>query len=31
MRKRIEEAIGWIKTVRGLAKAKLIGQAKLSG
>ena len=31
MRKRIEEAFGWIKTVGGLAKTKLIGQAKLTG
>jgi len=31
VRKRIEEAFGWIKTVGGLAKTKLIGQAKLSG
>ncbi len=30
-RKRIEEAFGWIKTVGGLAKTKLIGQAKLTG
>lgn len=31
MRKRIEEAIGWNKTVGDLAKTKLIGQAKLAG
>jgi len=31
MRKRIEEAFGWIKTVGGLAKTKLIGHAKLAG
>ena len=31
VRKRIEEAFGWIKTVGGLAKTKLIGQAKLAG
>ena len=31
VRKRIEEAFGWIKTVGGLAKTKLIGQAKLTG
>ena len=31
LRKRIEEAFGWIKTVGGLAKTKLIGQAKLAG
>jgi hypothetical protein len=30
VRKRIEEAFGWIKTVGGLAKTKLIGQAKPS-
>lgn len=29
--KRIEEALGWIKTVSGLAKTKLIGQAKWAG
>ncbi len=31
VRKRIEEAFGWIKTVGGLAKTKLIGQARLTG
>jgi hypothetical protein len=31
VRKRIEEAFGWIKTVGGLAKTKLIGHAKLTG
>ncbi|MCY1545666.1 hypothetical protein D9M68_816180 [compost metagenome] len=31
VRKRIEEAFGWIKTVGGLAKTKLIGQAELTG
>ena len=31
VRKRIEEAFGWAKTVGGLAKTKLIGQAKLTG
>ena len=31
VRKRIEEAFGWIKTVDGLAKTKLIAQAKLTG
>ena len=31
VRKRIEEAFGWIKTVGSLAKTKLIGQAKLTG
>ncbi len=31
VRKRLEEAFGWIKTVGGLAKTKLIGQAKLTG
>lgn len=31
VRKRIEEAFGWIKTVGGLAKTKLVGQAKLAG
>jgi hypothetical protein len=31
VRKRIEEAFSWIKTVGGLANTKLIGQAKLSG
>jgi transposase len=31
VRKRIEEAFGWMKTVGGLAKTKLIGQAKLTG
>jgi len=30
VRKRIEEAFGWIKTVGGLAKTKLIGHAKLA-
>lgn len=30
VRKRIEEAFGWMKTVGGLAKTKLIGQAKLA-
>lgn len=27
----LEEAFGWMKTVGGLAKTKLIGQAKLAG
>jgi hypothetical protein len=27
VRKRIEEALGWIKTVGGLAKTKLMGRA----
>lgn len=31
VRKRIEEAFGWIKTVGGLAKTKLTGHAKLTG
>ena len=31
VRKRIEEAFGWIKTVGGLAKTKLVGHAKLTG
>lgn len=31
VRKRIEEDFGWIKTVGGLAKTMLIGQAKLTG
>jgi transposase len=31
VRKRIEEAFGWIKTVGGMAKTKLIGQTKLTG
>ena len=31
VRKRIEEAFGWLKTVGGLAKTKLIGHAKLAG
>ncbi|TSE18190.1 hypothetical protein Talka_02313 [Tepidimonas alkaliphilus] len=31
VRKRIEEVFGWIKTVGGLAKTKLIGHAKLAG
>jgi hypothetical protein len=31
VRKRIEEAFGWIKTVGGLAKTKLIGRPKLAG
>jgi hypothetical protein len=31
VRKLIEKAFGWIKTVGGLAKTKLIGQAKLAG
>ena len=30
VRKRIEEAFGWIKTVGGLAKTKLVGHAKLT-
>ena len=30
-RKRIEECFGWLKTVGGLRKTKLIGRAKLSG
>ena len=30
IRKRIEEAFGWIKTLGGLAKTKLIGHAKLA-
>jgi hypothetical protein len=30
VRKRIEEAFGWIKTVGGLAKTKLIGHARLA-
>ncbi len=30
VRKRIEEAFGWMKTVCGLAKTKLIGHAKLA-
>ena len=31
VRKRIEEAFGWLKTVGGLRKTKLIGRAKLAG
>ncbi len=31
IRKRIEEAFGWLKTVGGLRKTKLIGRAKLAG
>jgi transposase len=31
VRKRIEEAFGWVKTVGGLGRSKLIGQAKLAG
>jgi transposase len=31
VRKRIEEAFGWLKTVGGLRKTRLIGRAKLSG
>lgn len=31
IRKRIEEAFGWLKTVGGLRKTRLIGQAKLAG
>jgi hypothetical protein len=31
VRKRIEEAFAWIKTVGGLAKTKLIDRAKLAG
>jgi hypothetical protein len=31
VRKRIEEAFAWIKTVGGLAKTKLIGRSKLAG
>ena len=31
VRKRIEEAFGWLKTVAGLRKTRLIGQAKLAG
>lgn len=30
IRKRIEEAIGWVKTVAGLARTKLVGRWKLS-
>jgi transposase len=30
-RKRIEEVFGWLKTVAGLRKTKLIGQARLAG
>lgn len=29
VRRRIEEAFGWLKTVRGLRKTRLIGQALL--
>ena len=29
LRKRIEEGFGWLKTVGGLRKTKLIGRAKL--
>jgi transposase len=31
VRKRIEEAFGWLKTVGGLRKTKLIGRVKLAG
>ncbi|HEX2796227.1 MAG TPA: IS5 family transposase [Immundisolibacter sp.] len=31
VRKRIEEAFGWLKTVGGLRKTRLIGRAKLAG
>lgn len=31
IRKRIEEAFGWLKTVGGLRKTRPIGQAKLAG
>lgn len=31
IRKRIEEAFGWLQTVGGLRKTRLIGQAKLAG
>lgn len=31
IRKRIEEGFGWLKTVGGLRKTKLIGRAKLAG
>lgn len=31
VRKRIEEAFGWLKTVGGLRKTRLLGQAKLAG
>ena len=31
MRKRIEESFGWLKTVAGLRKTKLIGRAILAG
>jgi IS5 family transposase len=31
VRKRIEEAFGWLKTVGGLRKTRLIGQVKLAG
>jgi hypothetical protein len=31
VRKRIEEAFAWIKTVGGLAKTKLIGRSRLAG
>lgn len=29
--KRIEEVFGWLKTVAGLRKTRLIGQARLAG
>jgi len=31
IRKRIEEAFGWLKTVGGLRKTRLIGRVKLAG
>lgn len=31
MRKRIKEVFGWLKTVGGLRKTKLIGREKLVG
>lgn len=31
VRKRVEESFGWLKTVAGLRKTKLIGRAKLAG
>jgi len=31
IRKRIQEAFGWLKTVGGLRKTRLIGRAKLAG
>ena len=30
LRKRIEELIGWLKTIAGLARARLVGRSKIA-